>query len=103
LTVLVVRRAHVPWRDYTRDYRVLVDGQQRAQLGDDSAVQIPVTPGEHVVRLGLDWCRSKDLRFTIEHGQIVRLECRPNGSPWLALLYITIWRDQYILLTTGPT
>ena len=103
MSVLVIRRVHVAWQDRARDYRVLVDGQQRAQVGDDSTVQIPVTPGEHVVRLTVDWCRSKDLRVALEHGQIVRLECRPNASPWLALLYITIWRGNYISLNTVAT
>jgi len=98
VTVLVVRRAPMKWMDRARTYKVLVDGKQRAEIGDDSAVQIPVMPGPHVVRLTIDWCSSPDLAFDIAHGEILRLECRPNASPLLALLYITIWRRNYIRL-----
>lgn len=100
MSVLVIRRAHASWQDRTRGYRVLVDGLQRAQVGDDETVQIPVTPGPHVVRLQMDWCRSRELQVDIRHGEILRLECKPNASPFLTLLYITIWRDKYISLDT---
>jgi hypothetical protein len=100
VTVLVVRRLPTPWTDRARDYRVLVDGQQRAMIGNDSTVQIGVTPGEHVVRLKVDWCSSPEVAVTIPHGAIVRLECRPNAGALSALLYVTIWRNRYISLTT---
>jgi hypothetical protein len=100
LSVLVIRRAHHSWRDRARNYRVLVDGRQRAELGDDETIQIPVTPGQHVVLLKIDWCRSRDLQVDIRHGEIVRLECKPHPLPFLVLLYITIWRDKYISLDT---
>jgi hypothetical protein len=99
VTVLVVRRLHAPWMDRARDYRVLVDGQQRAQIGNDSTVQIGVTPGEHVVRLKVDWCGSPEVAITVAHSAIVRLECRPNAGALSALLYVTIWRHRYISLT----
>jgi hypothetical protein len=98
MSVLVIRRVHKP-RDRARSYRVLVDGEQRALIGDDAAVQIPVTPGEHAVRLRARWCRSQEVPFAIRHGEILRLECAP-GSPWLTFLYLTIWRDKYISLNT---
>jgi hypothetical protein len=99
VTVLVIRR--VPSRqDRDYPYRVLVDGRQRAEVGDDSTVQIGLTPGEHRVSLGVKWCGSRELPFTIQPGEIVRMECRPNVRPLLALLYITLWRNRYIALET---
>jgi hypothetical protein len=103
MSVLVVRRAHAPWRDRARDYRVMVDGKQRAAIGNDATVQIPVTPGQHLVKLAIDWCGSEELTVDVPHGQIVRLECKPNASPLLALLYVTIWRNRYISLNTVNT
>jgi hypothetical protein len=100
LSVVVIHRAHHSRQDRARKYRVLVDGQQRAELGDDETVQIPVTPGPHVVRMKIDWRRSRDLPVDIRHGEIVRLECKPRSSPFLTLLYITIWRNKYISLDT---
>jgi hypothetical protein len=99
VTVLVIRRLPSTHdREYA--YRVRVDGRQRAEVGDDSTVQIGLTPGEHRVSLQVKWCGSRELEFTIQPGEIVRMECRPNARPVLALLYITIWRNDYIALNT---
>ncbi len=99
MTVLVVRRVrHAQDREYT--YNVLVDGLHKAQVGDDSTVQIGLTPGEHRLQLRVKWCGSRELAFTIQPGEIVRMECRPKAKPLLALLYITIWRNDYIALDT---
>ena len=99
MTVLVIRRlARSRDRDYA--FRVMVDGRQRAEIADDSTVQIGLTPGEHRVTLKVKWCGSRELLFTIQPGEIVRMECRPNVSPLLALLYITLWRNDYIALET---
>lgn len=98
MTVLVVRRVRSLRADAARSYRVLVDGVQRAELVNDSTVQIGVTPGTHRVQLSIDWCRSRAVEFAIEHGQIVRMECRPNANPLTALLYITLWRNNYVNL-----
>jgi hypothetical protein len=100
VSVLVIRRVQHAWADRAREYRVLVDGQQRALLGNDATVQLPVTPGEHKVRMQIDWCRSRDLTVNIRHGEIVRLECQANSNPLAMLLYITIWRANYIALKT---
>jgi hypothetical protein len=99
VTVLVVRRVPSA-KDREYPYRVLVDGRQRAEVGDDSTVQIGLTPGEHRVSLRVKWCGSRELPVTIQAGEIVRVECRPNAKPLLALLYITLWRNDYIALET---
>ncbi|HEY6126049.1 MAG TPA: hypothetical protein VIV63_15455 [Steroidobacteraceae bacterium] len=99
MTVLVIRRLPGS-QDGEYSYRVMVDGRQRAEVGNDSTVQIGLTPGEHRVSLGVKWCGSRELPFTIQAGEIVRMECRPNVRPLLALLYITLWRNRYISLET---
>ena len=99
MTVLVIRR-QASSQDREYPYRVMVDGRQRAEVGDDSTVQIGVTPGEHRVSLRVKWCGSRELPFTIQPGEIVRMQCRPNVRPLLALLYITLWRNRYIALET---
>ena len=99
MTVIVIRRLPGKQdRDYA--YRVLIDGRQRAEVGDDATVQIGLTPGEHRVSLRVKWCGSRELTFTIAPGEIVRMQCRPNVRPLLALLYITLWRNHYVALET---
>ena len=99
MTVLVIRRLPAT-QDRGYAWRVMVDGRQRAEVRDDSTVQVGLTPGEHRVRLSVKWCGSRELPFTITAGEIVRMQCRPNVSPLLALLYITVWRNNYIALET---
>lgn len=103
MATLVVRRLHAPRADRLRSYKVMVDGQQRALIGDDSTVQVNLMPGQHRLQLQIDWCRSREAVFSIEHDEIVRMECRPRSNPLLALLYITIWRNDYIALETVKT
>ncbi len=87
MSVVVIRRAHASWADRARKYRVLVDGGQRAEIGDDETVQIPVTPGQHVIRMKIDWCRSRDLQVDIRHGEIAAAgmqgECVAPADPAL--------------------
>ena len=99
MSVLVIRRAHVPWTDLARNYRVLVDGQQRVLLGDDATVQIPVTPGEHVLRLQIDWCRSQDMAVNVMSWRNRALRS-PRKGRTLVGIALHYWRDQYISLKT---
>ena len=63
-------------------------GSARA-VGNDATVQIPLTPGDHVVRVqGRAGAARAKCQFTIRHGEIVRLECQAKVSPWLAPLYL---------------
>jgi hypothetical protein len=98
MSVLVIRRRHAR-RHRLRKYRVLIDGRQRAEIGDDETVQAPVTPGEHVVRVQVGWRGSRELKLEIAHGDILRLECRPKAIPLLGLMYVW-WRNDFISLET---
>jgi hypothetical protein len=98
--MLVIRRLPRPKQDRDFSYRVLVDDKPRAEVGDDSTVQIGLTPGEHRVRLRVKWCGSREVPFTIQPGEILRMECRPKGNPLMALLYVTLLRNHYIALET---
>jgi hypothetical protein len=66
-------------------------------------MQIGLTPGEHRVCLRVKWCGSRELPFAIQPGEIVRMECHPQRKALLALLYITLWRNDYIALETVNT
>jgi hypothetical protein len=98
MSVLVIRRTHAR-RHRLRKYRVMIDGRQRAEIGDDETVQAPVTPGEHAVRVQVGWRGSRQLSLEVPHGAIVRLECGPRAIPLLGLIYV-YWRNDYIWLET---
>ena len=98
MSQIVVRRTKALWQDRVRGYRILIDGREVACIENGSSVQIPVLPGTHSVRMQVDWCQSPELRVEVKAGESVALECGPNCTPLLALLYITVLRKNYIWL-----
>lgn len=98
MTSLLLRRPRVAWQDRTRDYRVFIDGAQVAQVASGDEIGIPIAPGRHVMQLRIDWCRSEALHVDIAPGEVQAFECGPSARPWLALLYITVFRNRYLRL-----
>ncbi|GLQ96179.1 hypothetical protein [Dyella mobilis] len=98
---LTVHRAYVPWADRMRNYRVVVDGKEVAQVANGASVTVQVSEGEHVVWLKIDWCRSPQLKFRAVPGQPLAVDCGANAEPLLALLYISFLRHRYIWLSEG--
>lgn len=101
MSELIVRRKNAPWQDRIRNYVVLVDGIEVARVANGADVAVRVEPGDHVVTMKIDWCRSKALPVSVRDGQAVVLECGPNSRPLLALLYVTILSQRYLWLR-GP-
>ncbi len=98
MTAFVVRRKYISWQDRLRSYRVLVDGKEVAEVANGSEIRVDTNPGKHVVQMKIDWCRSKELEVSIEAGETQVLECGPNATPLLALVYITVLRKEYLWL-----
>jgi len=90
------------WQDKMRDYRILIDDKQAASIGEQAEVNIPVSPGKHIVQLTVDWCTSQKLEVDVEQGKTQIIACGPNSSPLLALLFITLWRKKYIWIKHVP-
>jgi hypothetical protein len=103
VTELIVRRQKALWQDRMRSYRVYVDGVEVAQVANGAEVQTAITPGEHVVQLKIDWCRSKSLNVNVRPGESLTLECGPNSTPLLALVFITLLHGQYLWLRQSET
>jgi hypothetical protein len=93
---LQLQRVKAFWQDRARDYVVMVDGREVGRIADGAALSIPLPAGEQLVQLVIDWCRSPEQRVTVPAGGTVRLECGPNATPLLALLYVSLWRNRYL-------
>jgi hypothetical protein len=98
--VLVLWRAQAEQRDRRLGYRVLLDGHQVAKIKRGGRVELPVTPGRHVIRLKSIWVGSRSLRFQAHTGQVVRFCCEPGGFPGMTQAdmerdvtgYVRLWR-----------
>jgi hypothetical protein len=95
---LVVLRPAEGFRDLVRAYQIRVDGRRVGHVKRGQQQVIELSPGEHEVRMHLDWCSSPALRVHIADGEVVTLRTQPNldGSP--ALWAITFGRARYITL-----
>jgi hypothetical protein len=97
MTKIIVRRTNAIWQDKARKYTVLLDGKEIAAVSNGSAVEFEAEPGKHTVQMKIDWCCSPMLEVDVQAEPVV-FECGPNASPFLVLLYITLWKNKYIWL-----
>jgi hypothetical protein len=76
----------------------VVDGRPVGKLDNGGKIDVELPPGQHEVWVTVDWCRSPKLLVNVSHGQPVKLLCGANAHPLLVLLYITVWKNDYIWL-----
>lgn len=87
------------FKDAARAYQVELDGQVIGKLKRGESMGFDVQAGKHRLRLKIDWCRSPDLNFEIQTGQVLKFSCGNNAQPLLIFLYITFLRDKYLWLS----
>ena len=73
------------WTDSLRAYKVLVDGTERAAIRQKETVTVPVEPGDHTLRLAIDFLGSDTLPFSAVDGRPVRFTCRSRWNPFLVI------------------
>lgn len=82
--------------DAIRAYRVLLDGNNVGEIGNDSSIELSVRPGVHEVYLKVDWCQSQVLSIDVRPDENAELGCRPAATFRSLLLMITVGRKRYI-------
>jgi hypothetical protein len=58
-----------------RKLQVFIDGREIDRLSPAAEVCYPVTPGEHTVRVWMDWCTNKPYALHLAEGEVATLEC----------------------------
>jgi hypothetical protein len=86
LPLIRITRPGGPYRDSLRAYRVEIDGQKAGIIRPGQTIDFPVPPGEHGVRLTVDWCSSPLRVVRLGEGQWTQFVCRPKG--W----FFEVWR-----------
>lgn len=75
-------------RDRARKYKVLLDGREVGAIGAGECLSLPVTAGEHELRLKIDWLGSPSVHFTAIVGATCAFACGPNGTSGSTMLDI---------------
>jgi len=93
--IYITRRAG-GWVDRARKYKVLVDGEERAEIGAGDSKSIDVPPGSHEVSMKIDWARSETVTVDVADGKDAKLYCEPNANPLSVVYYVSFGRKKYI-------
>jgi hypothetical protein len=96
-----IEREAAPWRDRARKYKVLVDAREIGTVADGETQEFRLEPGEHSLRLKLDWAGSATVPLTLAAGEVAAFQCRPGGRSWSALWQSIFARKRYIVLEPG--
>ena len=65
---------------------IYIDGVRAGSVKELETVVFPVTPGNHVIRAGLDWSRSRPMGVDVPVGSPVELTVGFTGGPILFLV-----------------
>jgi hypothetical protein len=87
--------------DRLRAYQVVLDGQKIAGIRDGETKEIPVSAGEHLLSLKIDWCGSKTIKFLVADGDTATFYAKSNlggAKVFLALWYVFFDRHSYLLI-----
>jgi len=84
------------WADRIRKYKIVVDGQVIAKVGDGETVEVDVESGERKVWIKIDWCRSNYVQMFINPGTSYVANCGSNLRGmrlYLCFIYsLVAWR-----------
>jgi hypothetical protein len=74
----VIIKRKPQFTDAIRSYHILIDDVEAGKISIDETVEFCLSPGNHSLKLELDWMSSNIIELTIEKGEIVKLECGCN-------------------------
>ncbi len=82
--------------NYMRSFSVILDGNSVTSIKSGETIHIPLTPGEHTIRLKVDWCRSEELTFSLNEGTNTELHCGSTYNDWRCMIMPFIKPSSYV-------
>ena len=80
-----------------RNIILYLDNQQIGEIKDGESKGFKILPGKHSLIAKIDWASSNQIEFNIEKEQVIHFNLS-GQNPFLALLYVTILRKNYLEL-----
>ncbi len=80
--------------------KVFIDGVEVDRIKQGTTIQIEVPPGEHELRMKIDWCSSRPMLFTVSSSENLAFHVKSNlrGRTFQVLYFTLFARDEYIVL-----
>jgi hypothetical protein len=88
------------WRlvDRGRSWQVIIDEEVAGSIANDQAIEFPVDPGQHTLRLRRSWSLTSSQRsFEAEDGQVARFSCNAQLL-WPMMVASLVKHDLWIVL-----
>lgn len=79
--------------DYTRQYKVVVDGEEKGQIKNGGTFECEIAPGRHTLELKVDWCGSNILKFEVADNEKAYFDCGSNLRGWKIFKASKIMRE----------
>ena len=83
------------WFDRNRLYKVLIDDREVGGVWGAQSVAFDVPPGEHTVRIKIDFMGSNTVAVELQQLETAELACR-GGGPFRALYTTVFFRNRYL-------
>src|SRR5579864_8594047 len=66
------------YADHLRAYSVIVDGNRVGEIKNGETRDFPILPGQHQLRLNIDWCGSNTIDFVASDSDVLEFSSRSN-------------------------
>ena len=96
---VTIKRVPGFYRDLLRAYTIEINGTKVGTINRGESHEFDVPPGQHEVRLKIDWCSSPAV--TVDGESNTRLVCKPGSNAFFGLFDIIFRQGKYISLERG--
>ena len=82
-------------------YEIILDGENVGIIFSTQTISVPVEPGDHSLKMNIDWGGSEEINFSIASAEEITFECESNiplQKVLLAPYYLTFRPNKWILL-----
>jgi hypothetical protein len=82
-------------------YEIILDGENVGIIFSTQTISVPVEPGHHSLKMGLDWGGSNEINFSIGSGEEITFECEssiPIQKIFLVPYYLIFEPNNWIIL-----
>jgi hypothetical protein len=92
-TIRVTRKGGM-FRDFMRAYKLVVDGEVCGRVRPRKSIDVEVEPGQHEVRMKIDWAGSPTIPLDLKAGDTARLVCWANVNPQAIPDHVEMFDEQ---------
>lgn len=88
------------YADSSRAYKVFLNGQEVGVVENGMKSIFEIEPGEHLIHLKIDWCKTPQQKFNVKIDEKVNFECGSNlkGFKLLMTLFYLFKPSKWIFL-----